>query len=128
MRQDQFEKLLALEERLTDVFIDEAEPARWPGKDRAANKLTQKMRGDRYWCKKNAVATIALVQRVAGLIHVVRVNGDTPAPGPDGVPSEEESHLDLEIAAAEKEATQLLDKMQRGGGKAEFDARTHGKS
>lgn len=127
MRQDQFEKLQALEERLTDVFIDEAEPARWPGKDRAANKLTQKMRGDRYWCKKNAVATIALVQRVAGLIQIVRVNGDTPPLGVDGIPNAEESHLDTEIASAEKEATALLDKMQRGAGKAEFDARTHGK-
>ena len=31
MRQDQYEKLQALSERLTDVFLNEAEPEQWPG-------------------------------------------------------------------------------------------------
>ena len=39
-----------------------------------------------------------------------------------------EAELDAEINAAEKEAAKLLDKMQRGARKQEFDKRVHGKS
>jgi len=31
MRQDQYEKLQALSERLTDTFLEEGDPDRWPG-------------------------------------------------------------------------------------------------
>lgn len=128
MRQDQYEKLQQLEERLTDVFIFEAEPTTWPGNGIAPNALDQQARGDRYWCKKNAVATLALVQRVAGLVHTIQLNAGTPPPTtPDGAPPDEEAHLDKEIASAEKEAAQLMDDLTKGKRKAAFDARTHGK-
>lgn len=128
MRQDQYEKLQALEERLTDVFINEAEPAKWPGHALEPGAMDQQTRGDRYWCKKNAVATLSLIQRVAGLVHTIQVNGATPPPAAGAEPAagEEDKQLDGEIAAAEKEAARLLDEMQRRSRKEAFDQRTHG--
>lgn len=129
MRQDQYEKLQALEERLTDVFINEAEPAKWPGHALEPGAMDQQTRGDRYWCKKNAVATLSLIQRVAGLVHTIQVNAATPPPAGAEPPSgDDDKQLDGEIAAAEKEAARLLDEMQRRSRKEAFDQRTHGKS
>lgn len=128
MRQDQFERLQQLEEKLTDVFLDEAEPSVWPGHGLAPNALDQGTRGDRYWCKKNAVATLSLIQRVAALVHTVQVHGDTPPPtGAEATLGDDEDQLDGAIASAEKEASKLLDELQRRSKKAAFDARTHGK-
>ena len=129
MRQDQYEKLQQLEEKLTDVFIGEASPEKWPGHTLEPGTMDQQTRGDRYWCKKNAVATLSLIQRVAGLVHTIQVNAAMPiAPGADQTQAgEDEKQLDGEIAAAEKEAAKLLDEMQRRSRKANFDQHTHGK-
>ena len=72
MRQDQYEKLQALSERLTDVFLNEAEPEKWPGHNIEPGVMDQQTRGDRYWCKKNAVATLTLIGRVAGLTDLIQ--------------------------------------------------------
>lgn len=127
MRQDQYEKLQAIEEKLTDVFLGEAEPDAWPGHGIAVGSMDQQTRGDRYWCKKNAVATLTLIGRVANLVHTIQMNSSTPPPlGADASATDEEKQLDGEIAAAEKEATKLLDEMQRRSKKAAFDTKVHG--
>lgn len=121
MRQDQYEKLQALSERLTDVFLDEAEPARWPGHNIEPAAMDQQTRGDRYWCKKNAVATLTLIGRVAGIASPIQKQAAI-------VTDEEATLLDAEINAAEKAAAKLLDQLQRRNKKSEFDRRVHGKS
>lgn len=126
MRSDQYEKLQALSERLTDVFLNEAEPEQWPGHNIAPGAMDQQTRGDRYWCKKNAVATLTLIGRVANLTDVIQQQSN--AGNGAAVVTDEEATLDAEISAAEKEATKLLDQLQRRSKKAEFDKRTHGKS
>jgi hypothetical protein len=83
MRQDQYERLQQLEEKLTDVFIGEAEPEKWPGAGLDAGAMDQKTRGDRYWVKKNAVATLSLMQRVGTLIGVVQLRGAGTTPPPE---------------------------------------------
>ena len=129
MRQDQFEKLQTLSEKLTDVFLTEAEPDMWPGHGMDPGSMTQQTRGDRYWCKKNAVATLSLIGRVASLTNVIRMQGGEPLPpGPEQNGEAEEDGLDAEIREAEKEAQRLLNDIQKGTKKAEFDKRVHGKS
>jgi hypothetical protein len=129
MRQDQFDKLQALEEKLTDVFLGEAEPDKWPGHTLEPGTMDQQTRGDRYWCKKNAVATLSLIQRVGGLVHTIQIGSAVPPPvGVDPQTGEDEKQLDGEIASAEKEANRLLDQLQRRSRKTEFDQRTHGKT
>jgi hypothetical protein len=122
MRDDQYLRLQALEEKLTEQFLTEADPDNWTGTGILPKDLTQQDRGDRYWCKKNAVATMSLIGRVGHLVQRIQMNaGDTPLPaGPsEEQPEDEEATLDKEIATYEKQATEALAKFQRAtGGKA----------
>lgn len=128
MRQDQFEKLQTLSEKLTDVFLNEGDPEKWPGHGIPLANLDQQTRGDLYWSKKNAVATLALIGRVQHLTNQIRLSGGEPLPpGPDD--SEQgESGLDAEVREAEREAGRLLKEIQNGTKKAAFDKKVHGKS
>lgn len=128
MRQDQYEHLQALTEKLTDVFLDEANPDTWPGKGLTAGEMDQQTRGDRYWVKKNAAATLTVIMKTTSLIGVIQQR--SAGGGADGVPevgADDADGLDSDIARAEKEAMKLIDKAQREAGKAAFDKRVHGK-
>jgi len=129
MRQDQYERLQALEEKLIDVFLGEAEPTEWPGHGMKMAAMDSQTRGDRYWVKKNAAATGILAQRVAGMIHQTQMGGaGTQPPNGSGDQADGERQLDAEIASAEREAEKLLRDVQAGSKKAAFDKRVHGKS
>lgn len=131
MRQDQFERLVALSEKLTEVFLDEAEPENWPGEGILPKNMDSGTRGDRYWCKKNAVATVSLLQRVHGLTANAQFASAAGAVGGaavEGEKEESESSLDKVISDAEKEAKKLTDKVLQAAQKREFDKRTHGKT
>jgi hypothetical protein len=122
MRQDQFEALQARGEQLVDVFLSESDPAKWPGHGIEPANMEKTTRGDRYWCKKDAVATLACAQRIFNLVQVIRERSipSTP-PGTEGGEAEPVDSLDAEVAAAEKEAKRLLNDVQRGSRKAAFD-------
>lgn len=78
IRPDQETRLKELEEKLLDVFIDEADPGVWINEEKAeekareveafdakaAAKIRSGWKGDRYWEKKNANQTIALITRI----------------------------------------------------------------
>lgn len=108
MRPEQYERLQALQEKLTDVVIQEADPERWPGNGKELAELTRDERGDRYWCKRNAAATLSVIMRVQNLVHVVEQRSSRR-------PNEGEAADDLEddVLAAEREAAAILAKMQR---------------
>jgi hypothetical protein len=128
MRQDQFENMQKRGEQLVDVFLAESDPEKWPGHGLEPATMEKTTRGDRYWCKKDAVATLACAQRIFNLVQVIRERSAPDLPnGPDGEATEVDDSLDKEVAAAEKEASQLLDKMARGARKAEFDKHVHKK-
>lgn len=126
MRQDQFESLQQRAEELLDLFLDESDPAGWPGHGLKPSAMDKQTRGDRYWCKKDAVATLACAQRIGMLVDVARraTAGDknTPeavTPGADD--------LEKEVRDAEAEAERILNRVGRTAAKAEFDKRVHGK-
>ncbi|MDQ0035841.1 hypothetical protein J2W30_003609 [Variovorax boronicumulans] len=128
MKQEQFERLQALHEKLVDVFLDEADPDKWPGQGIALASMDAQTRGDRYWSKKNAVATIALTQRIQTLVTVVRVQTSGDDPENPAAVVDPQDDLDRQVADAEREASQLLANLQRPGAKAAFDKRVHGKA
>jgi len=127
MRQDQYERLQRLHEELTDVFLDEADPARWPGHGLQPSAMDQQTRGDRYWCKKGAVATIALMTRISNLTDIVQRSSAAGTDQPEAVVDTAQDELDAQVRAAEKEAAKLLKNLQSGAGKAAFDSKVHGK-
>lgn len=114
MRQDQYEKLQQLGEKLTDTFLSEADPDSWPGAGLPLATIDQQTRGDRYWCKKNAAATLSVIMKVSSLVDVIR-RQTAGAGGAASVEPEtdEPDGLDGEIKKAEKEATAMLDRIQR---------------
>lgn len=136
MRQDQYERLQQLEEKLLDVFFGESDPAEWPGFGKKIAAMDQQERGDLYWVKKNAAATLALTQRVGVLIGRVQMSG-AGTTQPNGQPADGEgqdaetaaatSALDADIYKAERDAAALLKELRTGQLKNRFDLRVHGK-
>ena len=132
MRQDQFDKLLEIQERLIDAALIEADPQNWHGEGLKPNEMTRDTRGDRYWCKKNAVATISLVMRINSLSDQVRRASETP-PAPDGTQpaggiTDEAKELETEVADCEEEAKKLLRRLQDPQTRKDFKEKALGKS
>jgi hypothetical protein len=126
MRPDQYERLQALSEKLTDVFLTEADPTTWTGANTPLAEMTAQQRGDRYWEKKNAVATLSLVGRIAHLRGMIQSQSNRTPEDPAAVKEPGPSLLDEEVAAAEAEASKLMDKLERATRKSAFDKRVHG--
>ena len=129
MRQDQFEALQKRSEELVDRFLEESNPTEWPGAGAAVSAMDKQTRGDLYWVKKNAVATLACAQRIVGLVGQIRqrtANPESPE-DPAAVTTDDDS-LDAEIAAAEAEAAKLMNRAQQSAKKEQFDKHVHGKS
>ncbi|WP_110995381.1 hypothetical protein [Pseudomonas sichuanensis] len=109
MRDDQIVRLQALTERLGEVVITELDPHVWPGAGKLPAELTQEERGNRYWAKKNAAATMTLLLKAVNIAGLL--NRQKPAPDAGAAVDE----LDGELAAAEREAQAIIERMQRNG-------------
>lgn len=107
MREDQARKLAALTERLADAVIKEADPWTWPGANVEPAQWTQAERGDRYWHKKNAAASLTL------LTKLVFLGADWRTRKP-GTRPEDEEDIDDTIRHAEAEAAKMLRKTMDG--------------
>jgi hypothetical protein len=109
MRPDQRKRLEELTEKLADVVLLEADPDEWPGATKGPADLSQQERGDRYWAKKNAAATLALLERTQRTLSDAAAGGAHrgDAPGED---------LDRDIKDAERRAQSLLDKVKAKAG------------
>jgi len=112
MRQDQFESLQQRAEQLVDLFLTESDPAKWPGAGIEPANMEKGTRGDRYWCKKDAVATLACAQRIITLVETVRVKTAGGEANPGAV-TEDEEELDADVQAAEKEADRIIRNMKK---------------
>ena len=119
MRPDQLQRLQDLSERLADSFLLEADPAEWPGDGKPPTDMTQQERGDRYWAKKNAMATGGVLRFTLDVI------GKHSTPG-GSTPAEEDTDLDKRIQEAERRAAAATARVL-GKAKGEFDKRVHGK-
>lgn len=123
MRQDQYEKLQKLQDKILDVFIEEADPEHWPGKGLKIGAMDAQTRGDLYWVRKTAVSAAMLFNRVEAMVHRVQLMGAGTAPPVEegsAAQQEEESQLDQQVRAAEKEGARLMRELQTGVGKSKF--------
>lgn len=101
MREDQAKRLAELQERLLDVFLDEADPDNWSGAGTQPSKMTAKQRGDRHWDKKSAASTMIVLSGVDKLIlNTKEALGRDPF---------EDDDLDAQISKAEAEARKRAD-------------------
>lgn len=119
MREDQRIRLNELQEKLTERFLNEADPDTWPGGDKFAMDMSREERGDSYWCKKNAAATMMLMSGVDKLTaNTKEALGRDPHEGDD---------LDKQISRAEALASKRADAMINQAKKATFDQKTRSK-
>lgn len=103
----------ALEGKLIDLVLDEADPDNWSGDGKTLRDLSQLERGDRYWCKKNAAAALVLLVRVTTMLEA-KAEADKPDAGGHA------ASMDRAIARAESAATKMLERVGSAG------ARSHG--
>ena len=69
MTPEQITRLRALTEKLADAFLAEDDQSLWSGGEQPVAELTTQERGDRYWCKKNAIATAAVLNATLLMIQ-----------------------------------------------------------
>lgn len=120
MRPDQIERLRELQEKLAEVVLEEADPDTWPGAGVPLAGMTMEERGNRYWTKKNAAATFALLERTTSTL--------TEYHAPTGLtPEAQDADIDKQIAKREKEAAAMLDAVLKRSRKTAFDERATGK-
>lgn len=122
MRADQIERLKDLTERLADTFLLEADPTEWPGGNKSPEEMDAKDRGDRYWAKKNAMATGGVLRYT---LDIVKTHDTGAGTLPDGV--DPDADLDKKIREAERRAAQAVNQAIDKARKRTFDAKTHGR-
>jgi hypothetical protein len=105
------QRLLDLREKLLDVYLDEADPDNWIDEAKAleiaadldgkeAAKVAAGWKGERYWEKKNANQTMALLVGIHRFIDL--------SEGADAEEGDDGKALAKEIRAAEKEVEKRL--------------------
>ena len=110
MHSDYKTRLTALSDKLTDAVLEEADPDNWPGAGKTAKELTKDERGNRYWEKKNAAASLTLLIKVHSLIGM-QTRGGTPKDNPGG--DDEAFELGQQVSKAEREAAAIIDRLQK---------------
>jgi hypothetical protein len=115
MTPEQLARVTTLHDKLLEVALTDADPAHWIGVGKKPSELTRDERGDAQWCRKLAIATVALTMQVQRLMQNPIVGG---ASVPDDPPPEETAETtDDEISRYERAAGQVLDRMRKGDAK-----------
>lgn len=105
MTPEQLARLNALQEKIAEVLLDEMNPDNWAGAGLTPAAMNKQQRGDRYFDKKNAAMTAMLyIDNGKLLLNSKAALGRDPY---------KDDELDKKIAAAEKTAGQLLDKVKK---------------
>jgi len=103
MTPEQAERLQALQDRLLEQTLTDADPLNWPGQGQLLSAMDKETRGNAMWSRKTAVQTVALYCKVAQLA--------TDPAGACGKNKPTEPDVDKEIARAERAAADLLDRV-----------------
>jgi hypothetical protein len=107
MKKDQIDRLNDIAQRIGEVLLTEADPDNWSGAGIPLRDMDEKVRGNRYWDKKNAIQTGTLLARVIDLAEY-----DHRAGGGEKLPDHD---VDKDIKRYEKQARELIDAIQSGG-------------
>lgn len=105
---DHAERLDTLAYKLGEVFLSEADPDNWPGAGLSPTEMSKEDRGDRNWQAKNANQMGALLMRVMELKAKMAAPAGQPAAG--------EPPVEDDVNKYEKQAKELLKKVQAGTG------------
>ncbi len=111
MRKDTGKRLDELAEKMTEVFLEEADPHGWTAADVPPDKRSPAQRGDRNWDMKNANQAGALLARVLDLRERMKGRGALPLGDDAGC------EVETDVKRYEKQAAALVQriKAKQGG-------------
>lgn len=101
--------LCDLADRLTEIAITECDVTQWPGHGKAVSEMDKQERGDRYWAKQNATATIMLVKQLHNLVGQ-RDAGQKARLAANPTVASDADILSMQTADAERESTAAIRK------------------
>ncbi|MCW1973465.1 UNVERIFIED_ORG: hypothetical protein FHW05_002313 [Pantoea agglomerans] len=101
--------LCDLADRLTEIAITECDVTQWPGHGKAVTEMTKEERGDRYWSKQNATATITLIKNLHNLVSQ-REGGQKDRMNANPNAADVEETVEQQAARAEREAKAAIKK------------------
>lgn len=119
MKPEQAERLIAMQERLVDLFLEEVNPQTLPGAGIAITAQDRATRGDAYWCKRSAAASIMLASRITSYLcqqadltfRSRRLAAADPDEVPDGpIQPDPVDDIERDIGRYEREAQKLTAK------------------
>lgn len=105
MRPDQKARLAEIEEKLIDVFLEEADPDEWPGAGVPISAQDRDTRNDRTFAKRGAAQTMLIVGAISRLSENTK---EALGRDPYGV-----NEIDEKIKAAEKQAAAAIERIQK---------------
>ena len=94
MRTDQKAKLASIFDALIDVAVIELDPVNWPGVGLLPMEMSKEDRGDRFWCNKDAAATLTLINKIDSI--------------QEGFIPDDGENLERMIRNAEKQASAIV--------------------
>lgn len=120
MTADQYARLSVLQSKLFDALEVDADPKNWSGHGHLPKEWSQETRGNAYWCRKNAAATMSLVVRVQQIFRAEL----TVIPRPESfdehgelalAQGDNDVDIDKEITRYEREAAKLITRARGPG-------------
>lgn len=107
MQDSDYARLKHVAEKLAVVAISDADPANWDAPGITPGAMTQKQRGDAYWCRKLAAQTLTVLTKVMTVTGTIEraTNSDEP---PD-FEAADAKRVNRQVATARREAKKMLD-------------------
>ncbi|ERM13479.1 MULTISPECIES: hypothetical protein [Pantoea] len=101
--------LCDLADRLTEVAITECDVTQWPGHGKSITEMDKQTRGDRYWAKQNATATILLVKNLHNLVSQ-RQAGQKDRLAANPTAASDDDILQQQVSQAERDSAEQIRK------------------
>lgn len=76
MTEDQVDQLKAISALLAQRVIEDCNPENWVGNGKTQSQMTNKERGDAYWCRRVAGSSVALLRGILQIVSPSHGGGD----------------------------------------------------
>ena len=116
MTPEQYKGFQDLAEKLAGVALVDADPDNWIGSKKIPGDLSKDERGDAYWCRKQASATLAVLWRISSLVELIQDQTNRANKGGVAEVKDPEDELKKQVASAEKEARKMIRKAAEKNG------------
>lgn len=108
MTEDQLQRLRALQDKLVETALGNADPASWTADGKVSKDMDKEERGNAYWDRKLAGATLAVLARIVTLTTISWRNMPENDEEGRAAALAAAGTLDDDVKAAERQAKEML--------------------